>query len=236
MGAGVLGYRLLSVADRARVLAGGLRLLVMKRRGDARLAALTVDGVLDLLGQSVAARRAFWHPVAIATLNDDPAIASADLLAEVMVRAFFAGKDAAALRALQGRSLGALHGRRPPLHRGARRPHRDQGPRRRRRFPRRRGEPLRAPRRASSHRVRLRERRAAAGLFPLLPVAVGAACRARRHRGAHQLAHRVGARVARPADPRGAAVRRLRRHRTHWAFNRDVISGAAIATAAICRS
>lgn len=95
MGAGVLGYRLLGVADRARVLAGGLRLLLMKRRGDARLSALTVDGVLDLLGQSAASRRAFWYPVAIATLNDDPAIASADLLAEVMVRAFFAGKDAA---------------------------------------------------------------------------------------------------------------------------------------------
>ncbi len=95
MGAGVLGYRLLSVADRARVLAGGLRLLLMKKRGDVRLTELTVDGVLDLLGQRAAARRAFWHPVAIATLNDDPAIASADLLAEVMVRAFFAGKDAA---------------------------------------------------------------------------------------------------------------------------------------------
>ncbi len=95
MGAGVLGYRLLSVGDRARVLAGGLRLLVMKKRADPRLAMLTVDGVLDLLGQTAAARRAFWYPVAIATLNDDPAIASADLLAEVMVRAFFAGKDAA---------------------------------------------------------------------------------------------------------------------------------------------
>ncbi len=95
MGAGVLGYRLLGVADRARVLAGGLRLLLMKRRGDARLAELTVEGVLDLLGQSPEARRAFWYPVAIATLNDDPKIAAADLLAEVMVRAFFSGKDAA---------------------------------------------------------------------------------------------------------------------------------------------
>lgn len=95
MGAGVLGYRLLSVADRARVLTGGLRLLMMKRFRDPRLATLTVDGALDLLGQSPASRRAFWYPVAIATLNDDPAIASADLLAEVMVRAFFAGKDAA---------------------------------------------------------------------------------------------------------------------------------------------
>ena len=95
MGAAVMGYRLLSVPDRARVLLGGLRLLAMKRRGDARLAELTVEAALDRLGQSTAARRAFWHPVAIATLNDDPAIASADLLAEVMVRAFFAGKAAA---------------------------------------------------------------------------------------------------------------------------------------------
>jgi squalene-associated FAD-dependent desaturase len=93
MAAGVLRYRLLAPVERARVLAGGLRLLAMKRRRDPRLATLTVDGVLDLLGQGTAARRAFWHPVAIATLNEDPALACADLLAEVMVRAFFAGKD-----------------------------------------------------------------------------------------------------------------------------------------------
>jgi squalene-associated FAD-dependent desaturase len=93
MAAGVLGYRLLGWPDRVRVLVGGLRLLAMKRRGDARLRSLTVDGALDLLGQSRAARRAFWHPLAIATLNDDPALACADLLAAVMVRAFFSGKD-----------------------------------------------------------------------------------------------------------------------------------------------
>jgi squalene-associated FAD-dependent desaturase len=93
MAAGVLGYRLLGLADRARVLAGGLRLVVMHRRKDPRLRALSVDAVLDLLGQSAAARRAFWHPVAIATLNEDPALACAQLLAEVLVRAFFAGKD-----------------------------------------------------------------------------------------------------------------------------------------------
>jgi len=93
MAAGVLGYRLLDRGDRLRVLVGGLRLLAMKRRGDARLATLTVDTALDLLGQSPASRRAFWHPVAIATLNEDPALASAGLLAEVMVRAFFSGKE-----------------------------------------------------------------------------------------------------------------------------------------------
>ncbi len=93
MAAGVLGYRLLGVPDRMRVLVGGLRLLAMKRRRDARLASLTVDAALDLLGQSHAARRAFWYPVAIATLNEDPTLASADLLAEVLVRAFFSGPE-----------------------------------------------------------------------------------------------------------------------------------------------
>ena len=96
MGAGVLGYRLLGVADRARVLAGGLRLLIMKRRGDPRLArAHRRRRARPARTERRARASAFWHPVAIATLNDDPAIASADLLAEVMVRAFFAGKDAA---------------------------------------------------------------------------------------------------------------------------------------------
>jgi squalene-associated FAD-dependent desaturase len=93
MAAGVFGYRLLSVTDRARVLVGGLRLLAMKKRRDPRLAVLTVEGALDLLGQSAAARRAFWHPVAIATLNEDPALACADLLVEVLGRAFFGSKD-----------------------------------------------------------------------------------------------------------------------------------------------
>ncbi len=93
MAAGVLGYRLLGLADRVRVLIGGLRLLAMKRRHDPRLARLTVDDALDLLGQPETTRRAFWHPVAIATLNETPALASADLLAEVMVRAFFSTRD-----------------------------------------------------------------------------------------------------------------------------------------------
>ena len=93
MAAGVLRYRLVGVPDRVRILFGGLRLLALKKRRDPVLRASTVEQILDLLGQSPAARRAFWHPVAIATLNEDPALASADLLADVMLRAFFAGKD-----------------------------------------------------------------------------------------------------------------------------------------------
>src|SRR6185312_13926348 len=49
----------------------------------------TVDAWLDRLGQSQAARRAFFHPLALATLNDDPRTASAKMLAAVLREAFF---------------------------------------------------------------------------------------------------------------------------------------------------
>ncbi len=53
----------------------------------------TVDAWLDRLGQSPAARRAFFHPLTLATLNDDPRTASAKLLETVLREAFF-GPDA----------------------------------------------------------------------------------------------------------------------------------------------
>lgn len=54
----------------------------------------TVDGWLDRLGQSDAARRAFFHPLALATLNDDPRTASAKMLEAVLREAFFVGPAA----------------------------------------------------------------------------------------------------------------------------------------------
>ena len=45
------------------------------------------------MGQSPAARRAFFHPLALATLNDDPRTASAKLFAAVLKEAFFDGGD-----------------------------------------------------------------------------------------------------------------------------------------------
>jgi squalene-associated FAD-dependent desaturase len=55
----------------------------------------TVDGWLDRLGQSASARRALFHPLAVAALNDDPRTASARLFAAVLREAFFgAGADA----------------------------------------------------------------------------------------------------------------------------------------------
>lgn len=49
----------------------------------------TVDGWLDRMGQSHAARRAFFHPLALATLNDDPRTASAKQFEAVLREAFF---------------------------------------------------------------------------------------------------------------------------------------------------
>jgi len=87
--AAVLRFQLLTPAERLRALSGGARLLFMRRRGDARLARLTVEQLLDLLAQPAAVRRALWHPIAIATLNEAPARAAAAPFAEVLARAFF---------------------------------------------------------------------------------------------------------------------------------------------------
>src|SRR5207245_3046289 len=47
------------------------------------------------VGQSRAACERFWHPLAIATLNEAPEIAAAAPFAAVLRRAFFAGARAA---------------------------------------------------------------------------------------------------------------------------------------------
>ena len=89
--AALLRYRLLSPADRLRLLVGALRLA---RRGEA-LADRTVAEALRDVGQSAAACARFWHPLAIATLNEAPELAAAGPFAAVLRRAFFAGARAA---------------------------------------------------------------------------------------------------------------------------------------------
>lgn len=90
--AGVLRYRLLTRSERVAVLLGGLRVLAMHRRRDARLAKGTVAEVLTSLGQSAHAQASFWNPVAIATLNESPARAAAAPFAAVLARAFFGSR------------------------------------------------------------------------------------------------------------------------------------------------
>jgi hydroxysqualene dehydroxylase len=88
MTAALLGYRHLSFAQRMSVMRGGLRMLAMRRFSD-ELRRLTVAQLMDRLGQSEHARRCFWYPLSIATLNDEPESSSAQQLAEVLKRAFF---------------------------------------------------------------------------------------------------------------------------------------------------
>lgn len=51
----------------------------------------TIDHWLDRLGQSPSARRAFFHPLAVAALNDDPRTASAKIFEAVLREAFVGG-------------------------------------------------------------------------------------------------------------------------------------------------
>ena len=89
MTAALMRYRHLNLAERMRVMAGGLKLLAMHRRDRSALQQMTVGQLMDALGQGERARRAFWYPLSIATLNDEPEVSSAALLAEVLKRAFF---------------------------------------------------------------------------------------------------------------------------------------------------
>jgi squalene-associated FAD-dependent desaturase len=89
MAAAILRYRHLTPRERLSAIAGGLRLMRMRRTADAKLRRVSVAEVMDILGQSERARRYFWYPMTIATLNEDPELASARLLVEVLKRAFF---------------------------------------------------------------------------------------------------------------------------------------------------
>ena len=88
MTAALLGYKHLSFAQRMSVMRGGLRMLAMRRFSN-ELRRLTVAQLMDRLGQSEHARRCFWYPLSIATLNDEPESSSAQQLVEVLKRAFF---------------------------------------------------------------------------------------------------------------------------------------------------
>lgn len=89
MSGALMRYRHLSIRERLRLMVGGMRLMALRRRDRERLARMSVAELMDLLGQDARARQCFWYPLALATLNDDPELSSAALLAEVLKRAFF---------------------------------------------------------------------------------------------------------------------------------------------------
>jgi hydroxysqualene dehydroxylase len=93
MTAALLRYRLLTPSERLNAMIAGLRLLRLHHRERARLGQMTVKMLMDVMGQGEQARQCFWYPIAIATLNEDPELASAALLAEVLKRAFFSRRS-----------------------------------------------------------------------------------------------------------------------------------------------
>jgi len=93
MTAALMRYRHLSLGERLGVVRGGLKMLAMRRRQARALEKMTVADLMTVLGQGDNARRAFWYPLSIATLNDEPEVSSAALLAEVLKRAFFSRRS-----------------------------------------------------------------------------------------------------------------------------------------------
>ncbi|OGW61813.1 MAG: hypothetical protein A2638_06945 [Nitrospirae bacterium RIFCSPHIGHO2_01_FULL_66_17] len=84
--AGVLAARGLPLRDRLAALSLGWHVWT---RDDADARGLTVDEWLERHRQPAAVRERFWRPLALATLNEDPAVASASLFRAVLADAFF---------------------------------------------------------------------------------------------------------------------------------------------------
>jgi squalene-associated FAD-dependent desaturase len=90
--AALLRYRLLSRGDRLRLALGAVRMVA---RPPGSLAGETVADLLAAHGQRSAARRRFWDPLVIATLNELPERAAAAPFVAVLRRGFLAGAAAA---------------------------------------------------------------------------------------------------------------------------------------------
>ena len=82
---GLFRMKGISVGDKIRALNLGR---AIKSNGSVPKVALTVDQWLDELGQSERIKKRFWYPMVIATLNQNPEIASARMLKVVLREAF----------------------------------------------------------------------------------------------------------------------------------------------------
>jgi hydroxysqualene dehydroxylase len=82
--------------DRLRALSVGLAVRALNGDKD-RLGEITVRQWLDSLGQSERIQRRFWRPMALATLNEAPEVASADMFARVIELGFMRTKRDSAM-------------------------------------------------------------------------------------------------------------------------------------------
>lgn len=92
--AGLLRMRGITLGDKLRVANVGR---AIRQNGKAGADSLTVKEWLASLGQSERICERFWYPMAIATLNEDPQVASARMLKVVLKEAFGAGRRATSI-------------------------------------------------------------------------------------------------------------------------------------------
>ena len=93
---GLARLKTIGWGDRLRALGVGLAVRTLNGNQD-RLAEITVREWLDSLGQSERIQRRFWRPMALATLNEAPEIASADMFARVIELGFMRTKRDSAM-------------------------------------------------------------------------------------------------------------------------------------------
>jgi squalene-associated FAD-dependent desaturase len=86
--AGLLRMRGLNLSEKLRTLNVGR---AIRRRENGAGDRFTVAQWLDQLGQSERIKRRFWYPMMIATLNEDPELASAKMMKAVLREAFGSG-------------------------------------------------------------------------------------------------------------------------------------------------
>jgi squalene-associated FAD-dependent desaturase len=86
--AGLFRMEGITLADKLRSLKVGF---AINRNGNGHEDRLTVDQWLDHLSQSDRIRQRFWYPMMIATLNENPDVASARMMKAVLREAFGAG-------------------------------------------------------------------------------------------------------------------------------------------------
>jgi len=92
--AGLFRMRGISFGDKLRTIRVGR---AIQQNGHAKSAPLTVSAWLDSLKQSSRVKERFWYPMAIATLNEDPEIASAAMLKVVLREAFGGGRKSTSI-------------------------------------------------------------------------------------------------------------------------------------------
>jgi squalene-associated FAD-dependent desaturase len=92
LAAAVLRYPRFSTRDKWGFLRLGRELVRIKKGKSALPSGLTVAAWLKRNGQTENAVKNFWEVLTLATLNDSPELASADALATVLIKSYFAGR------------------------------------------------------------------------------------------------------------------------------------------------